>query len=260
MRKMSAAMQLDEYRKLAETEDRMWYFRALHRRLEYWLRRQLPAGRAHVLDAGCGTGGFLRHLEAANHGWELTGLDLSPVACELARTRVAAKIREGSITTLPFWDDSLDAIVTGDVIYHVENTARVVSEFARCLKPGGVLVVNEPAYRWLWSYHDDAVESKHRFTRPQLVAFLRAAGLEVRYSSYVNFLALPLVVLRRKIFPPKQPTSDVQLFPWPVEQVFSAMAWLEHAWMRCGLPLPAGSSVFVVARKKGAAAAAPVKS
>ena len=76
-------MQADEYRKLAETEDRMWYFRALHRRLEYWLKRHLPAGRVRVLDAGCGTGGFLRHLEAANHGWELTGLDISPIASEL---------------------------------------------------------------------------------------------------------------------------------------------------------------------------------
>jgi len=248
-------MQQDEYRKLAETEDKMWYFRALHRRLEYWLKHHLPVGQVSVLDAGCGTGGFLRHLEAANHGWELTGLDLSPVACELARTHTAAKIREGSVTLLPFWDDSIDAIVTGDVLYHVENVSTALGEFVRCVKPGGVVIVNEPAYRWLWSYHDDAVESKHRFTRPELVAMFRAAGLEVRFSSYANFLALPLVVLRRKIFPPKQPTSDVQLFPWPIEQAFSAMAWLEHAWMRCGLPLPAGSSVFIV----GVKAAVPAK-
>ena len=58
-------MQADEYRKLAETEDRMWYFLALHRRLAYWLARRVPAGRAHVVDAGCGTGGFLRFLERA---------------------------------------------------------------------------------------------------------------------------------------------------------------------------------------------------
>jgi len=249
MRTLRPTMQADEYRKLAETEDRMWYFRALHRRLAYWLERQIPPGRARVLDAGCGTGGFLRDLGAAHRGWELTGLDLSPVACELARARTTAKIRQGSVTSLPFWDDSIDAIVTGDVLYHVADVAAALREFARCAKPGGVVIVNEPAYRWLWSYHDDAVESKHRFTRPELVALFRAAGLEVRFASYANFLALPLVVARRKLFPPKQPTSDVQLFPWPIEAAFSGMAWLEHAWMRCGLPLPAGSSVFVVGVK-----------
>jgi SAM-dependent methyltransferase len=243
-------MQIDEYRKLAETEDRMWYFRALHRRLEYWLRRKLPAERARVLDAGCGTGGFIRHLEAGGRDWELTGLDLSPVACELARQRTQVKIREGSLTTMPFWDDSYDGIVTGDVLYHIDDVPRVLGEFARCLKPGGVLVLNEPAYRWLWSYHDTAVESRHRFTRPELRQRLEAAGFEVGFSSYANFFVLPLVIARRKLFPPKQPTSDVGLAPPPVEAFLSLLAWIEFNWMRLGLPLPAGSSVFMVARKK----------
>ncbi|MES1167684.1 MAG: methyltransferase domain-containing protein, partial [Oleiharenicola lentus] len=76
-------MQADEYRKLAETEDRMWYFRALHRRLAHWLGRLLPVGSARVLDAGCGTGGFIRSLRAAGRGWQVTGGDVSPVACGL---------------------------------------------------------------------------------------------------------------------------------------------------------------------------------
>jgi ubiquinone/menaquinone biosynthesis C-methylase UbiE len=243
-------MQIDEYRKLAETEDRMWYFRALHRRREYWLRRKLPAERGRVLDAGCGTGGFIRHLEASGRGWELTGLDLSPVACELARQRTQVKIREGSLTTMPFWDDSYDAITTGDVLYHIEDVPRVLGEFARCLKPGGIVVLNEPAYRWLWSYHDTAVESKHRFTRAELRQRLQAAGFDIEFASYANFFVLPLVIARRKLFPPKQPTSDVQLGPAPVEAFLAFLAWLEFTWMRLGLPLPAGSSVFVVARKR----------
>jgi len=242
-------MQADEYRKLAETEDRMWYFRALHRRLAHWLGRHLPTGRARVLDAGCGTGGFLRFLEDEEHGWELTGVDASPIACNLARLRTTAKIRENSITALPFWDDSMDGITTGDVLYHLADVSAALQEFARCLKPGGVVVLNEPAYRWLWSYHDDAVESKHRFTRPELAGLCRQAGLEVVFASYVNLFALPLIAARRKLFPPAQPTSDVKLYPAPVEGGFAALAWIEHFLMRRGVPLPAGSSVFVVAIK-----------
>jgi SAM-dependent methyltransferase len=239
-------MQADEYRKLAETEDRMWYFRALHRRRTHWLARLLPTGSARVLDAGCGTGGFIRSLQAANRGWQVTGLDLSPMACRLARERTGVEIVEGSITALPFADGAFDAITTGDVIYHVEDVAAALREFARCLKPGGWVLVNEPAYRWLWSYHDEAVESKHRFTRPELVARFRAAGLEVRFATYANLLVLPLVVLRRKLFPPTRPTSDVKVLPAPVEAGLAAMAWLEHAWTCLSWPLFAGSSVFVV--------------
>ncbi|MES1168316.1 MAG: class I SAM-dependent methyltransferase, partial [Oleiharenicola lentus] len=194
-------MQEDEYRKLAETEDRMWYFLALHRRLAYWLARHVPPGRARVVDAGCGTGGFLKFLETSNLGWDLTGVDASPLACTLARGRTTAKIRENSITALPFWDESIDGISTGDVLYHIADVAAVLQEFARCLKPGGVVVLNEPAYRWLWSYHDTAVESKHRFTRPELAALCRQAGLEVVFTSYANSFALPFIAARRKLFP-----------------------------------------------------------
>ncbi len=246
-------MQADEYRKLAETEDRMWYFRALHRRLAHWVGRMTPAGPVKVLDAGCGTGGFLKSAAVKACGWRMTGVDLSPLAVQLARERSGAEVREGSITALPFADGEFDAVVTGDVIYHVEDVALALREFARCVKPGGAVIVNEPAYRWLWSYHDDAVESKHRFTRPELKALFRQAGLEVKFASYANCLILPLVVLRRKVFPPKQPTSDVELSSAPVEALLSLAAWLEFVWMKCGLPLPAGSSVFVVGRKSKAA-------
>jgi SAM-dependent methyltransferase/uncharacterized membrane protein len=242
-------MQADEYRKLAEVEDRMWYFRALHRRLAGWLARLLPAGSARVLDAGCGTGGFIRSLRAGQPGWQVTGVDLSPVACGLARERTGAGIVEGSITALPFADSSFDAAVTGDVLYHVEDVAAALRELARCVRPGGVVLVNEPAYRWLWSYHDNAVESKHRFTRPELVALFEAAGLQVRFASYANMLMLPLVVARRKLFPPARPTSDVQLYPGPIEAGFSTLAGLEQAWTKRGWSLPAGSSVFVVGVK-----------
>jgi len=242
-------MQADEYRKLAETEDRMWYFRALHRRRVHWLARLLPPGPARVLDAGCGTGGFIKVLHATHAVWRVSGVDLSPVACGLARERTGAEITEGSITALPFADGAFDAITTGDVLYHVADVAAALREFARCVKPGGVVLVNEPAYRWLWSYHDEAVESKHRFTRPELVARFRAAGLEVRFATYMNLLVLPLVVARRKLFPPARPTSDVQLYPAPIEAAFAAMAALEHAWTSRGWPLPAGSSVFVAGVK-----------
>ena len=228
----------------------MWYFRALHRRRVHELARWLPAGPARVLDAGCGTGGFIRALQPARPEWAVTGVDLSPLACALARERTGAEIVEGSITALPFGDGAFDAVATGDVLYHVADTVTALREFARVVRPGGVVVVNEPAYKWLWSYHDEAVESKHRFTRPELAAQFRAAGLEVKFASYANMLPLPLVVARRKLLPPAQPTSDVLLYPAPVEAMFSVMAGLEHAWIQRGWALPAGSSVFVAGVKR----------
>ncbi|HLP01785.1 MAG TPA: class I SAM-dependent methyltransferase [Opitutaceae bacterium] len=244
-------MHLDEYRKLAAVEDRMWYFHALNRRLAHWLHRALPEGPAHVLDAGCGTGGLIAFLRSTNAAWRLTGLDFMPLACTLAQERTGGTIVQGSITALPFGDATFDAVVSADVLCQVEDRALALREFARCVRPGGAVLVNVPAYRWLWSYHDTTCETKHRFTRPELVRLFRAAGLRPTYATYANCLPLPLFWARRKLFRPAHPTSDVQLYPAPIEVGFAALARAEFAWQRRGLASPWGSSVFVVGLRAG---------
>lgn len=244
-------MQLDEYRKLAEVEDRMWYFRALNRRMVRFLRRAGLGGGSgrRLLDAGCGTGGLVRDLRAAFPGAVVVGLDFSPRACELARARTGAEIVEGSVTALPFADGSFDAVVSADVVCQVEDGARALREFARVVRPGGAVLVNVPAYRWLWSYHDDTCETRHRYRRGELRALFESAGLRVDFASYANLPALPLIAARRKLFPPSEPTSDVRLYPAPIEAAFAGLASLEAAWQRAGVPSPAGSSVFVAGRR-----------
>ena len=242
-------MQLDEYRKLAAVEDRMWYFHALNRRITHGLTRLLPAGPARVLDAGCGTGGLLKALRTANPAWTLTGLDFMPLACELARERTGTEIVQGSVAQLPFADGTFDAVVSADVICQVTDGALALREFARVVQPGGSVLVNVPAYMWLWSYHDDTCETKHRYNRKELADMFRMAGLGVEFATYANMLPLPLIAARRKILRPAHPTSDVQLYPAPIEAGFAAMAALEFAWQGHGWASPAGSSVFVAGRK-----------
>jgi ubiquinone/menaquinone biosynthesis C-methylase UbiE len=156
---------------------------------------------------------------------------------------------EGSITALPFENGEFDAITCGDVLYHLLEHAQALDEFRRCLRPGGVVALNVPAYRWLWSYHDDRVQSKHRFTRKEVLQLLISSGFTPIFSTYWNTLPFPLVVLRRKVFPPRTGESDVKLFPAPVEAMFNGAMALERGWNRLGGVLPFGSSVFAVARK-----------
>lgn len=228
----------------------MWYFRALNRRMIHALGALLPPGPARILDAGCGTGGLIRALRAARPEWSVTGLDFSPRACAFARTRTGVDIVEGSITALPFGDREFDAVVSADVVCQVQGGAGALREFARVTRPGGAVVVNVPAFQWLWSYHDDTCETKHRYTRPELKALFAAAGLEVAHATYANLLALPLIAARRKLFRPSRPTSDVARYPAPVEAGFAAMAGLEFAWLRAGGSLPLGSSVCVTGRRR----------
>lgn len=243
-------MNQDEYRKLAEVEDRMWYFRALHALIDRELAQALPGGReARVLDAGCGTGGLIQRLRDAHPSWSWVGLDYSPLACSLARERTGAEIAEGSITAMPFANGSFDAITTADVLCQVEDAPRAVAEFHRVLRPGGLLVLNVPAYMWLWSYHDDSVQTRHRYTGPEVRALLAAAGFRGIQTTHRNALILPLVYARRKWFRKPTDTSDVRDYPWYWDAFFRTTSAAELAWLRLGGRWAWGSSVFAVARK-----------
>jgi len=242
-------MQSEEYRKMAEVEDRMWYYRALHRHVTRCLVASGLPANAEVLDAGCGTGGLLRHLHTALPAWRLSGLDLSPLACQLARERTAAEIAESTVTQLPFANSRFSAITSCDVLCQVERPEDALREFVRCLKPGGVVVLTMPAYQWLFSYHDRQVANLRRYNSSGLKELLRTAGLKPAYCTYWNTLPFPLAVLRRKIFPPSAPSSDVRLYPAPFEAMFNAMMAIEQGWLRAGGRLPYGSTVLAVGRK-----------
>jgi SAM-dependent methyltransferase len=97
-----------------------------------------------VLEAGCGmaTDG----LQFARAGAAYTGCDLSQDALALARRRfdreqLSGRFVHGSVTELPFVDESFDLVYSHGVIHHVPDTERAVREFRRVLRPGGVALV-----------------------------------------------------------------------------------------------------------------------
>jgi SAM-dependent methyltransferase len=249
----------DEYLKLADVEDRMWYFRALHRHIERELSAAVGARAATVLDAGCGTGGLIRRLAPVHPEWRWTGIDVSEIACDLATKRTApdengsvrsqVKIHCGSVTALPFADGAFDAVVSADVLYHIDDDTLALREMARVLRPGGSAIINVPAYRWLWSYHDEAVHGRRRYSRQETIAKLRDAGFVPMRVTFWNTLPFPLVAARRKLLPPPRSGSDVQVFPAPVEAAFDLAMGIERTWLRAFGWLPFGSSIFAVARK-----------
>jgi ubiquinone/menaquinone biosynthesis C-methylase UbiE len=241
-------MQIDDFRTLAEVEDSMWYFHALNRRMLLPLA-ELAKQNATVLDAGCGTGGLIKALQGVGAAWTIKGLDYSPVACSYARERTSVPIEEGSIEALPFGDGQFDAVLTADVICQIDDASVALAEFRRVLKSGGILAINVAAYNWMRSYHDDLMDTRHRFRRSELVNLLRQAGFDVTFSSYANMLIFPLIFARRKIFVPSHPTSDVKPYPPLIESFCGSMAALEHLLLRIGIKLPLGNSVFIVARK-----------
>lgn len=230
----------------------MWWFAALHANLIMLYRKTTatdpPAARP-VLDAGCGTGGFLARLRRSLPALPAIGIDADTTACFLAAGKSARPVCAGSVNDLPFADAAFAAVFSADVLCHrgVDET-RALAQLYRVLAPGGLLILNLPAYRWMMSRHDRAVYNARRYTRRGVVALLRAAGFHPVYASYWNTLLFPLMALTRKVLPSGR-GSDVDLPSRPVDLIGRAATALERTVLRCGLRLPFGGSVLAVGAK-----------
>ncbi len=235
-------MQPDEYQLMDDAEDAMWWYRALHARLIATLAP--VSGR--VLDAGCGTGGFLHRLAQARPDLNLAGIEWSPLAAPRAAAKSRAIIARGSVNALPFRDQSFDAIVSADVLCHAAVVPAIaLGEFARVLRPGGMVVLNMPAYPWLASAHDRRVHNARRITPPTLHKWLGNAGFDHIQTNFWNGLLLPLMLLQRKVLARGDAASDVASFPPWLDATLHSISSLER---HLPFALPAGGSVLATAR------------
>ena len=162
-----------------------------------------------VLDMGCGAG---RHaFELYRRGARVVALDMD--ANELGDVAAmfsamsdegqageggSAQAVRGNAYQLPFADDTFDKIVAAEVLEHLPNDLRAMSELARVLKPGGLLAVSVP--RWLpekvcWALSDDyhEVEGGHVriYESDVLKGRLTRAGLEPVGEHHAHGLHAP---------------------------------------------------------------------
>jgi len=203
---------------------------------------------ARVLDLGCGTGYTLTRLP---DGVRAVGLDFAPAALALCSQRASgAALVRGDATCLPFADGSFDAVLALDVLEHLDADAQAAREIRRVLKPKGVLIATVPAFGWLWSQHDEALDHRRRYTLPELTSLLRGAGFGIERASYYNFFLFPLIAGARawgRLFPRPDAGADVSIPPRPINRVLAAVLGSErHILTHASLPI--GVSCLVSAR------------
>jgi ubiquinone/menaquinone biosynthesis C-methylase UbiE len=244
-------MEADEYRRLAQEESALWWFDLLHRNLFASLDAlDLPQLGLKCADLGCGTGGFVVELRKRFPTWSVVGLDKSKTALEFARRRHGPCFVLADAQSPPFKAELFDVVFAADVLYHRSvEPARMLQAIFAILKPGGVVILNNPAYEWLRSYHDTFVHTARRYTTGRIAADLSNAGFTVVRCTYWNTVLFPLMVLKRKILTGSASRSDVgEVQPW-LNRLFTLVSLPEPALIRYGVDLPFGGSVLAIGRK-----------
>jgi arsenite methyltransferase len=135
-------------------------------------------------DVGFGGGlGLQLLLEQVGPEGRVLGVELSDTMLKAARQRHRAEctagrmeLRAGTFDSLPIEDDSVDALISTNTVYFVEDLARAFAEIARVLSPAGRAVIGVAEPEWMAAMPVTA----HGFRlRPieELVTLLREAGL-----------------------------------------------------------------------------------
>lgn len=157
----------------------------------------VPLKTQVLLDAGCGTGQYTAAL--INDVAQITAIDLNEAMLSAAKEKLHGETESGrlvfqqaSLEALPIDAQSVDAIMVNQVLHHIADDPdthwpghqRVFAEFARVLKPGGMIVINSCSHVqlrsgfWFYQLIPNAIERICRRTcDPTVIAeLLQAVG------------------------------------------------------------------------------------
>ncbi|HEY4333150.1 MAG TPA: class I SAM-dependent methyltransferase [Ilumatobacteraceae bacterium] len=241
-------MDADEYRRIAESSERHWWYLSTRALLRELIEPRLdPAATLPMLDAAGGTGATGGWL--TGHG-PLTIADYEPFALGIARADHSGCLpARADINHLPFTCDSFSVVLCVTALYHRMNAdpAATVGEFARVAAPGALVVLMEPSGRHLRRSHDTVTHTARRFSVKDMRALATNAGLDVeRATAAYSFLLPPAAVL--SVLQRNSTTSDVDRSPSGLGGTLGFVAALERRVLR-RFDIPFGLSAIVVARR-----------
>jgi len=193
--------------------------RALHLRR---VIRKLMCHNAHILDAGCDTGRDAIYLSAKYPDSQITGIDISPQAIDEAKSRLSkSKLTNVTFQTTNLLDidysEQFDIIYSIEVLEHISDVGKCLSNFHKALKSGGKIIIHVPCpdqkrhfNRFKKNVYSDHVHVG--FKADELSELLQENGfriLDVRHTSgWFGSLAWeifeilrPIALLKRILFP-----------------------------------------------------------
>ncbi|MEO8595226.1 MAG: class I SAM-dependent methyltransferase [Candidatus Solibacter sp.] len=243
-----------EFANIRQSEEHFWWYRGMRRILFRMLEPYL-SGRtiAAALEAGCGTGYFSQLMQRERH-WPIVPLDYSLEGLHHARELGVRDPVQGDIRALPFPDGAFDLLLSLDVIVHLARGEEHVAarEFARVVKPGGLVVVRTSALDLLRSRHGQFAHERQRFTRRRLMGLFAGAGVRVLRCSYANSLLMPVALAKFRLWEPFLRTpaaSGVQPVSPCLDRLLHAPLAAEAAWLAAGYNLPVGQSLILIGEK-----------
>ncbi|MBP5855627.1 class I SAM-dependent methyltransferase [Marivibrio halodurans] len=242
-------MDRETYAAEAALEERHWWFVGRRRLFAREIGRAGVSRDARVLDVGTSTGTNLRLMRDMGFS-DVTGLDMSEEAIRFCRDKGLGEVRQGDICQMPFKDGHFDLVLATDIVEHVDDDARALSEIFRVVRPGGYVLMTVPAFQSLWGAQDILSHHKRRYRKKGFESLVAVSRLRVRRSYYFNFLLfLPIFLVRRIISMLKIPQKSENRFNAPVINEILLFLFTLDCLTAPFIRIPFGVSVLVLAQR-----------
>lgn len=182
------------YEEYYDLERKHWWFRARKEILDSLLKKNISGNKNNILNIGAATGETTSWLSIYG---AVTSVEFEKDCCDFVKQKLNLDFIPASITELPFAENKFELVCAFDVIEHVDEHNKAVSEMVRVCKPGGLVAITVPAFHFLWSKHDDINHHKRRYRLTQLLDLLKQHKGKIVFKSYFNtFLFIPVAVTR----------------------------------------------------------------
>jgi dTDP-4-dehydrorhamnose reductase len=249
----TSGMERSFYKNYFEVEKEHWLMKVRRMIVKDALSRYIDRKpkTVKVLDFGCGSGIFVQELaEARYHSY---GIDISEEAIKFGRLQGRKNLEVLDSHKVNYPDNTFDAIVTLDVLEHLEDEEWALKEMERILKPDGVLVVMVPAYKFLWGVQDEVAHHYRRYTRSHLLKKIQTATTlhTVRATYFNTFLFPPIALVRliSRLLGLKKRHSDFDLNNAFLNKIFFSVFNTERKLLK-HTKLPFGVSILAVFKKR----------
>ena len=255
-------MNKDYYKEYYHLERKNWWFTVRSKILADRIATFLPINQANnpnqILNVGVATGATSEML--SNFG-DVMSVEYDTDCYEFTKTILKTPLLQGSILDLSFKAESYDLVCAFDVIEHVEDDLKAVSEMKRVCKSGSYIVVTVPAFMSLWGQHDVINQHYRRYRMLELEKlFLHENNGKILYKTYFNSLLFPPIFAARNAmrFLPKflqknrdGAGSDHSLIEEdsPILTVLEKIFETERKMLNNGMTFPFGVSAMMVWQK-----------
>jgi len=178
------------YYQLEKVEENHWWFQARKSLLSKLLTQYPHLKSLDGVDVGCGTG---FHLNTISHFCNnVYGIDSEKIAIDIARKKNPDfNFFIGDANNLKsslLKNNNLGLVTIFNVLYHkyVKDEKKIISDVFDLLQPGGILILNEPAFDHLKRKHDVYDMGLRRFKLSHLSELSKEIGFNILSQSYYN--------------------------------------------------------------------------